>query len=103
VPQFAVYRNPGRNEHIPFVVQIQSTRLDRSVGRVVMPLIRRDNAAPPDHAMTPHLTVRGEDVYANPLDLATVPAARLKDILAILPDRDQDRIIQAIDEMVSRA
>jgi toxin CcdB len=103
MPHFAVYANPGRNEAIPFVVQIQSTRLDRSLGRVVMPLVRRGEGAPPDHALTPHLVVQGHAVYANPLDIATVPAARLKYVLAILPDGDQDRIMQAIDEMASRA
>jgi len=41
MPQFAVYRNPGRNPDIPFVVQIQSSRLERVAGRVVMPLVRR--------------------------------------------------------------
>ena len=77
MPQFAIYRNPGRNRDIPFVVQIQSNRLERSVGRVVMPLVRRSGRAPPDHPLTPHLHVEEEDVFANPLELATVPATRL--------------------------
>ncbi|NVN11407.1 CcdB family protein [Nguyenibacter vanlangensis] len=66
--QFTIYRNPGRNRDIPFVVQIQSTRMDRSVGRVVMPLVRRSGGAPPDHPLTPHLHVGGEDIFANPFD-----------------------------------
>ena len=49
MPQFAVYRNPGRNPEIPFVVQIQSSRLERAAGRVVMPFVRRSGTAPPDH------------------------------------------------------
>ena len=103
MPQFAVYQNPGRNEDIPFVVQIQTTRLDASVGRVVMPLFRRDRRAPPDHPLTPHFVVQGHAVYANPLNLATVAVARLKDVLEILAEADQHRIIQAIDEMISQA
>jgi len=103
VPQFAVFRNSGRNEDILFVVQLQSTRLERSVGRVVMPLVRRSSAAPPDHPLTPHLAVQGSIVYANPLNIATVAVTRLKDVLEVLSDGDQDRIIRAIDEMVSRA
>jgi toxin CcdB len=42
-------------------------------------------------------------VYANPLDIATVAFSRLGEVLEILADRDQDRIIRCIDEMVSRA
>lgn len=81
-----------------------STRLDRSIGRVVMPLVRCGGyGMPPDHPLTPHLTVQGQAVYANPLDLATVPARRLGGVLAILPERDQARIIRALDEMDSRA
>jgi toxin CcdB len=103
VPQFAIFQNPGRNTDILFVVQLQSTRLDRSIGRVVMPLIRRDSRAPPDHPLTPHLTVQGSGVYANPLNIATVPVTRLKDVLEVLSDSDQDLIIRSIDEMISRA
>ncbi|MCP1213959.1 CcdB family protein [Acetobacter okinawensis] len=103
MPQFAIYRNLGRNRDIPFVIQIQSTRLERSVGRVVMPLVRRSVSAPPDHTLTPHLHVEGEDVFANPFDLATVPAARLGTVVGILAERDQDMIIRALDELVSRA
>jgi len=103
MPQFAIYRNPGRNRDIPFVVQIQSSRLERSVGRVVMPLVRRSGSAPPHHPLTPHLRVDGEDVFANPFDLATVPAARLGTALGVLPERDQDTIIRALDELISRA
>ncbi|MBV1833970.1 MULTISPECIES: CcdB family protein [Acetobacteraceae] len=103
MPQFAIYRNPGRNRDIPFVVQIQSSRLERSMGRVVMPLVRRSASAPPDHPLTPHLHVEGEDVFANPFDLATVPATRLGAAVGVLSERDQDMIIRALDELVSRA
>lgn len=103
MPQFAIYRNPGRNRDIPFVVQIQSSRLERSAGRVVMPLVRRSAGKPADHPLTPHLHVEGEDVFANPLDLATVPVEQLGTVLGILPEREQDAIIRALDELVSRA
>jgi toxin CcdB len=102
VTQFAIYKYDGRSEDILFLVQIQSTRLERAAGRVVMPLLRLGYRAPPDHPLTPHMTVQGQTVYADPLDVAAVPASRLRDILEILQDSDQDRIIRAIDEMVSR-
>ena len=104
MPQFAVYRNPGSNPDIPFVVQIQSSRLERVMGRAVMPLVRRSSGAePPDHPLTPHLHVEGEDVFANPFDLATVSASRLGNVLCVLPERDQNAIIRAIDEFVMRS
>lgn len=102
MPQFAVYRNPGRNPHIPFVVQIQSSHLERAMGRVVMPLVQRSGTAAPHHPLTPHLRVEGEDVFANPFDLATIPASRLGEVLSVLPERDQDAIIRALDELVMR-
>lgn len=103
MPQFAVYRNPGRIEDILFVVQVQSTRLERTLGRVVLPLVRCGRGAPPDHALTPHINVQGQTVYANPLELATVPSARLGRMLEVLSEAAQDRVVQAIDEMISRA
>jgi toxin CcdB len=103
VPQFAVYKNPGREESVPFVLQIQSTRLDRSKTRVVMALVHPGFGSPPDHPLTPRITVQGQSVYADPLNIATVPVRRLTALLEVLPDADKDRIIRAIDEMISRA
>lgn len=103
MPQFAVYKSPGRTEDILFLVQVQSTRLDRRLGRVVLPLVYCRRGSPPDHALTPHIKVQGQVVYANPLELATVPSARLGRVLEILVEAYQDRIVQAIVEMISRA
>ncbi len=103
MPQFDVYKNPGRNEDVPFVVQVQSTRLDQSVGRVVVPLVRIGHSAIRDHALTPHLIVMKQFVFADVLNMATLFKARLGDPLVSLAESDQDRIVQAIDEMISRA
>ncbi len=103
MPQFAVYRNPGRNQDVPFVVQVQSTRLDRSVGRVVVALPRVGQSGVKDHALTPHLAVLDQLVFADVLNMATLPSARLRHFLLVLDEGDQDRVIQAIDEMTSRA
>ena len=100
--QFAIYKYVGRSEDICFLVQIQSTRLGRSTGRVVMPLLRLGRRAPPNHPLTPHLMVQKETVYADPLDIAAIPVTRLGDVLAIMSESDQDRIIRAVDEMISR-
>ncbi len=101
MPQFAVYKNPGRNQTVLFVVQVQTTGLDRSVGRVIVPLVRRDQQAPQDHPLTPHFVVQGQAVYADPLNIATVVALRLKDVVEILSEADGHRVIRAIDETIS--
>lgn len=103
MPQFSVYENPGRNSDIPFVVQVQSTRLDQSVGRVIVPLVHVGHSALRDHALAPHLVVLEQVVFADVLNMATLFKARLGDPLVSLVESDQDRIIQAIDEMISRA
>ena len=103
MPQSAVYRNPGRNEDVPFVVQVQSTRLDRSVGRVIVPLPRVGQNGVKNHALTPHLVVLDQALFADVLNMATLPSARLRHSLLVLNESDQDRVVQAIDEMISRA
>ena len=103
MPQFDVYKNPGRNEDVPFVVQVQSTHLDQSVGRVVVPLVRVGHSAMKDHALTPHLVVMKQIVFADVLNMATLFKARFGEPLVLLGESDQDRIIQAIDEMISWA
>jgi toxin CcdB len=50
IPASRLHRNPD----IPFVVQIQNSRLERMLGRVVIPFVRRSGTAPPDHPLTHH-------------------------------------------------
>ncbi len=45
----------------------------------------------------------GQQLYANRLEILTVPTARLGNILTVLSEPDQDSVIRAIDEMISRA
>jgi len=103
VTQFAFHLNPGRDSQIPFVLQVQSSRLERMVGRVVIPLISVCPKSPPDFALTPRLTLMGILVYANPLAMATISRALLREAVGMLSEPDQDRIVRAIDEMISRA
>ncbi len=103
MPQFAVFRNPGRDTATPFLLQIQSNRLEGTRGRVLIALHRRSAGGPPDRSLSPHFVIQGVVVWANSLNLVTMPADRLRDVLEILPEADQDRIIRAIDEMISRA
>lgn len=84
-------------------MQIQSTQLERAVGRVVLPLVERRADSPANHPLTPHLMVLGKAVYANPFDLAAVPASRLGDALTTLAETEQKLVIRAVDELISRA
>ena len=100
--QFAVFPSPRRDGLNAYVVQIQTNRFDHTKGRVVMTLIRRTATSPPDHPITPHLTVLGMPVFANPFDIATVPVRSLGQPLMTLPEADQGRIITALDELIAR-
>lgn len=68
-----------------------------------MPLVKLSGSAPTDHSLPPHLHVEGEEALANPFDLATMPAALRGTAVSVLPERDQDTIIRALDELISRA
>ena len=103
MPQFGIFAYPGRNSTIPFVVQIQSSRLASVPGRVVMALPLQSASRVRHGHLTPYLTVLGRAVYANSFDLSTIPARRLGTALLILPEPDQDLVARALDEMVSRA
>lgn len=52
--------------------------------------------------MTPLFVIEGHDVILNPLQLASVPADQLGEKVCSLAD-DSDRIIAAIDLLISRA
>ena len=68
-----------------------------------MALSVRRGISPPDHPLTPHLTVQGQAVYANPFNIATVASDLLKSPVTLLDEADQDKVIRALDELVSRA
>ena len=42
-------------------------------------------------------------MYADAFDIATILTTRLGPVLDILPEPDQDRVMRALDEMISRA
>lgn len=84
-------------------MQIQSSRLHRVVGRTVTALTIRRDVSPPDHPLTPHTVVQRVAVYANPFDIAILPHVRLQEFVVRLEEFDQDKVIRALDELVSRA
>lgn len=84
--RFDLFAAPGRHPDIPFVA-----------------LPWAADRAPEDHPLTPRLTVLGERVFADPLNIATIPARRLGDPVTTLDEASADAIVRAIDEMISRA
>ncbi|WP_159997276.1 CcdB family protein [Roseomonas sp. 18066] len=104
MPQFDLFRNPGRNPAIPFVVSLQSTRLERAAGRLVIPLVEPAALGAGEHWLTPGLTVAGRRLLANPFDLATVPLARLGSPVGRIEDEaDRAALLRAVDELLSQA
>ena len=103
MPQFAVYPNTTPLEDALYLLQVQSSRLDQLRTRVIVPLIPVGPRSPIYHAMTPHLRIDDKLVFVDALNIATIHAKRLGSIVAILGEHDQDRVIRAIDEMISRA
>lgn len=103
MPQFDVHRNPGvHRDLIPFVVVVQSRRLDGYSRRLVVPLLRGSALPDLDPGLAPRFRVEDTDVVLNPLELISVPRERLGPPIASLR-ADGDRIIAAIDMVISRA
>jgi hypothetical protein len=101
--QFHVFRNPAGDPTIPFVVQIQSSCLEKAHDRVGLALVGCGPRGPAEHPETPHMLIEGVPVYLNPLNTATLPADRLGKPICMLPEPEQDKINAAIDEMLGRA
>lgn len=102
MPQFAVYRNTTPLEGALYLLQVQSSRLEHLRTRVIVPLFPIGPRSPIDHALTPHLRIEHSSVFVDVLNIATIRANRLGSVVAMLGDHDQDRVIRAIDEMISR-
>lgn len=102
--QFDVHRNPGRHrDSIPYVVVLQSAIFDGYQRRVVIPLVRKSHAGTIHHAgFNPGFTIKGVAVVLHPLEIVSVPASELDAPIASLAAHG-DRIIAAVDELMTRA
>lgn len=67
-----------------------------------MPLLLADKVQSTEPSLTPLFMIEGQNVILNPLQLASVPADQLGEKVCSLAD-DSDRIIAAIDLLISRA
>jgi toxin CcdB len=102
--QFDVHRNPGRTRTgLPYLVVVQSLRFADHPRRLVAPLGLvggRPRLETIDHS--PVFLVEGRQVALDPLQLQAVPREALGPAIASLA-QDSDRIIKAIDAVITRA
>jgi toxin CcdB len=105
--QFDVHRNTGKQkEAIPYVVVIQSSLYDGYRRRVVVPLVRRNriasSAALAVVVLNPVFKIEGVEVLLHPMEIVSVAIDQLGKKVCTLA-KDGDRIIAAIDELLTRA
>ncbi len=101
--QFDVHRNLGAHRHdIPFVVIVQSQRLDGYRRRVVIPLVLASSVPAAEPNLNPSFHVDAVEVVLHPLEIVSIAVDRLGERVASLAD-EADRIIAAIDLVISRA
>ena len=101
--QFDVHRNLGEHRHdIPFVLIVQSQRLDGYRRRVVIPLVLASTVRAVELNLNPNFRVESSDVVLHPLEIVSIPVERLGERVGTLAG-EADRIIAAIDIVISRA
>jgi toxin CcdB len=102
--QFDVHRNGGKNrENIPFVVVVQSSIFNAYGRRVVVPLVRKSSLGKISNPrFNPMFTIERIPVVLHPLEIVSVATENLGKCVQSLK-AEADRIIGALDELVTRA
>jgi toxin CcdB len=102
--QFDVHRNGGKNrESIPYVVVVQSSLFDDYRRRVVVPLVKAafvGEVANP--RFNPTFKIGKTAVVLHPLEIVSVSNEVLGKAVTSLA-ADGDRIVAALDELLTRA
>jgi toxin CcdB len=103
MPQFDVHRNSGRNrDSIPYVVVVQSTLFDNYKRRVVVPLVKASVVGKiANPRFNPMFKIGNTSVVLHPLETVSVAIENLGKPVGSLA-READRIIGAIDELLTR-
>jgi toxin CcdB len=101
--QFDVHRNKGRNrDSIPYVVVVQSTLFDDYKRRVVVPLVRASAVGKiTNPRFNPTFKIGSSSVVLHPLETVSVAVEDLGKPVDSLA-READRIIGAMDELLTR-
>lgn len=102
--QFDVHRNHGKQrDSIPYVVVVQSAIFDGYNRRVVVPLVRESELSSAAHPrLNPRFKIQNVTVALHPLQIVSVPKRTLGDPVDSLA-AESDRIVAALDELLSRA
>ena len=104
--QFDVHKNAGKQrDSIPFVVVVQSSLFDKYRRRVVVPLVRLsslNNVDALSGSLNPVFGIDGVEVMLHPLEVVSVAIDQLGEKVANLAE-DGDRILAAMDELLTRA
>ena len=102
--QFDVHATQGRmRERAAYVVVIQSARFDRSLTRLVAPLVSA-SAQTAQTEVTPSFSIEGRSVILHPLQIFAMPVTSLgAKVGSLADDGSSGRILAAIDEVLSRA
>ena len=89
---------------MPYVVNVQSRRLDGAGTRVVIPLVRSPEPRDADPRLIPRFRILSETLSLHPLAIFTAPVSALGPVIASLADDiDAARIIAAIDAVITQA
>lgn len=102
--QFDVHRNSGKQrDSIPFVVVVQSAIFDGYDRRVVVPLVRESELSAAGHPrLNPRFKIQNMRVALHPLQIVSVAKKTLGEPIESLA-AESDRIVAALDELLSRA
>ena len=102
--QFDVHRNSGRHrDSVPYVVVVQSAVFDDYRRRVVVPLVKASIVGKiPNARFSPTFEIENINVVLHPLEIVSVPADTLGKPIGSLA-ADSDRIMTALDALLSRA
>ena len=100
IRQFDVFRNATRTRiEQPFLVSIQHKDLDHLTTRLVAPLATQQLVRAASR-LNPMFKIGGQTLYLLPQNLAAHPVRLLRAAVDSL-EQDRDRIIAAIDLMIT--
>jgi len=101
--QFDVHRNRGAQKAaIPFLLIVQSRRFDGFGRRLVIPLVEASSNPITEPSLNPPVVVEGRNLVLHTLQMTSIPASHLGEFVCSL-EAEGDRIINAIDLLISRA
>jgi toxin CcdB len=95
MPQFDLYRNP-RGGRYPLLLDVQADLLEQLATRVVVPLTRAEEHAPPITTLNPTATIEEVEYVLEFQELAAVPRSALAAPIGSLASR-RSEWIAAID------